>query len=57
MVLAAQLERLIGLHQIARLGHALLAAEDETGEDQRLRAGAAVCQPALHQRDVGALLA
>src|SRR6185437_12297478 len=57
MWLAAHLQRCVGQHRLAGLHDPAIAGEHLAGEDQGLRAGAALGQPALKQRLVGALLA
>ena len=56
MILAAQVERGVLGQQVAGLFNPPLAAEHQTGQDQRLRPGAAFDQPAVDQQLVGAAL-
>src|SRR5690606_6343882 len=51
----AHLERCIERELLARLVDAALAGEDLARQDQRLRAGARLHQPALDEQDVRAL--
>ena len=56
MVMALHAQRRFGRQQVARLADAALAAEHLSGEDQRLRTGAALGEAAIDQKLVGAPL-
>jgi hypothetical protein len=55
MILATHVERLVGPHDVAGLGDALLAGEHDAGEDERLGARAGFGEAAFDEGDVGAL--